>query len=65
MLTLGQRVIGLELARRLVRESLGYFFDPDTPSNEKVSVITGYELRDDQARARACFFSSYDPDPER
>jgi ribose 5-phosphate isomerase B len=43
VLTLGQRVIGLELARRLVREWLGYRFDPGTPSNEKVSVITDYE----------------------
>jgi ribose 5-phosphate isomerase B len=44
VLTLGQRVIGIELARRLVREWLGYTFNPDTPSNEKVAVITGYEL---------------------
>jgi ribose 5-phosphate isomerase B len=43
VLTMGQRVIGLELARRLVREWLGYSFDPSTPSNEKVSVITDYE----------------------
>lgn len=28
VLCLGQRVIGLELARRLVREWLGYRFDP-------------------------------------
>ena len=43
ILTLGQRVIGLELARRLVHEWLGYTFDPGTPSDDKVAVITGYE----------------------
>lgn len=43
VLTLGQRVIGLQLARRLVREWLDYVFDSSTPSNEKVSVITAYE----------------------
>jgi ribose 5-phosphate isomerase B len=45
ILTMGQRVVGLELARRLVREWLDYRFDPATPSNEKVSVITEYENR--------------------
>ncbi|MCW3063853.1 MAG: putative ribose 5-phosphate isomerase [Solirubrobacterales bacterium] len=43
VLTLGQRVIGLELACRLVREWLSYTFNPNTPSNDKVAVITGYE----------------------
>src|SRR3954453_6700491 len=32
----GQRVIGLELARRLAREWLGYEFDPSSASAEKV-----------------------------
>jgi len=45
VLTLGQRVIGPELARRLVSEWLGYEFDSSSPSNEKVSVITRYEKR--------------------
>jgi ribose 5-phosphate isomerase B len=45
VLTMGQRVVGLELARRLVREWLGYEFDPGTPSNEKVAVIRDYEER--------------------
>ena len=31
VLTLGQRVIGLQLARRLAREWLDYVFDPSTP----------------------------------
>ena len=43
VLTLGQRVVGLQLARRLVREWLGYTFDPDSPSDEKVAVIKNYE----------------------
>jgi ribose 5-phosphate isomerase B len=45
VLSLGQRVIGPELARRLVREWLGYEFDSSSPSNDKVVVITDYEER--------------------
>jgi len=43
VLALGQRVIGLQLARRLVREWLGYEFDASTPSNAKVCAISAYE----------------------
>ncbi|NVN00504.1 ribose-5-phosphate isomerase [Arthrobacter sp. SDTb3-6] len=43
VLTFGQRVIGLELARRLAREWLGYEFDESSASAKKVSVIDGYE----------------------
>jgi ribose 5-phosphate isomerase B len=43
VLTLGQRVIGIELARRLVREWLTYRFDPASASAEKVAVIGAYE----------------------
>lgn len=43
VLALGERVIGLELARRLVREWLGYVFDPTSASAAKVAVISGYE----------------------
>jgi len=43
VLTMGQRVIGLELARRLVREWLGYRFDPQSASAGKVAVISQYE----------------------
>ena len=43
VLTLGQRVIGAELARRLAREWLGYVFDPTSPSREKVQLIENYE----------------------
>lgn len=43
ILTMGQRVIGLELARRLVREWLTYTFDPSSASADKVKLICGYE----------------------
>jgi ribose 5-phosphate isomerase B len=43
VLTMGQRVIGIELARRLVREWLTYRFDPASASAEKVAVIGEYE----------------------
>ena len=39
VLTMGQRVVGIELARRLVREWLTYRFDPTSASAEKVAVI--------------------------
>jgi len=43
VLTLGERVIGLELAKKLVGEWLSYTFDSTSPSAEKVSIITKYE----------------------
>jgi ribose 5-phosphate isomerase B len=43
VLTMGQRVVGLELARRLVREWLEYRFDPQSASAEKVAVIEEFE----------------------
>lgn len=43
IITFGQRVIGLQLARRLASEWLGYEFDPSSPSREKVEVISAYE----------------------
>ncbi len=39
VLCLGQRVIGIELAKRLVREWLGYRFDPSSSSAPKVAAI--------------------------
>lgn len=45
VMTLGARVIGLELARRLVCEWLNYEFDSESPSAEKVKVIDSYEGR--------------------
>lgn len=43
VLTMGQRVIGIELARHLVREWLTYRFDEASASAEKVAVIDEYE----------------------
>ena len=43
VLTLGQRVIGIALARRLVREWLGYTFDTSSPSARKVAALESYE----------------------
>jgi ribose 5-phosphate isomerase B len=43
VLCFGQRVIGLELARRLAREWLGYEFDPESGSAGKVDAIGEYE----------------------
>ena len=43
VLTMGQRVVGIELARRLVREWLEYRFDTTSASAEKVAVIGHYE----------------------
>ncbi|WP_307802224.1 ribose-5-phosphate isomerase [Cellulomonas dongxiuzhuiae] len=46
VLCLGQRVIGLELAKTLVREWLDQEFDPASASAAKVDVIRGYETDD-------------------
>lgn len=43
VLCVGQRVIGIELARRLVREWLDYHFDGTSPSAAKIDAISGYE----------------------
>ncbi|MBQ1082021.1 MULTISPECIES: ribose-5-phosphate isomerase [unclassified Nocardiopsis] len=43
VLCLGQRVVGIELGRRLVREWLTYSFDTSSPSAEKVAALCAYE----------------------
>ena len=43
VLCMGQRVIGIELARRLAKEWLGYTFDRSSPSAAKVDAISQYE----------------------
>jgi ribose 5-phosphate isomerase B len=43
VLTMGQLVIGLELAKTLVHQWLGYEFDPGSPSAAKVKAVEGYE----------------------
>jgi ribose 5-phosphate isomerase B len=43
VLCMGERVVGLELARRLAKEWLGYVFDETSPSAAKVRAIHHYE----------------------
>lgn len=43
VLCMGQRVVGIELARRNVREWLTYEFDTTSASNDKVQEISAYE----------------------
>ena len=43
VLCMGQRVIGLELAKKLVIEWLSHTFDPTSPSQAKVDAICAYE----------------------
>jgi ribose 5-phosphate isomerase B len=43
ILCLGQRVVGVELARRLTREWLSYTFDAQSQSASKVTAIAEYE----------------------
>src|SRR5829696_6593828 len=51
VLTLGARVVGLELAKRLVDEWLGYEFDPGSESAVKVAVISEFEERDNSNKS--------------
>ncbi|KAG6001046.1 D-erythrulose-4-phosphate isomerase 1 [Claviceps maximensis] len=43
VLCMGERVVGLELARRLAREWLGYVFDGGSASARKVEEISNLE----------------------
>lgn len=43
VLCFGQRVVGIELARRLAREWLGYVFDTSSASAAKVAAIGEYD----------------------
>ncbi len=43
VLIMGQRVVGVELARRLAREWIGYTFDPESASAAKVKLLTDFE----------------------
>ncbi|MHB0929454.1 MAG: ribose-5-phosphate isomerase [Candidatus Nanopelagicales bacterium] len=43
VLCLGQRVIGVELARKLVREWLQHTFDTTSPSANKIAEINQFE----------------------
>jgi ribose 5-phosphate isomerase B len=58
VLTFGQRVVGLELARKLAKEWLTLRFDESSASAEKVAVISEYEAKNDasadQSAGSAC-----------
>ena len=43
VLCMGQRVVGIELARRLAKEWLGYEFDRASASAAKVDAISSYD----------------------
>ena len=43
VLCMGQRVVGLELARKLAKEWVDYRFDPNSSSAAKVDAIREYE----------------------
>jgi ribose 5-phosphate isomerase B len=60
VLCMGERVVGIELARRLVREWLGYRFDKGSASAKKVDAIMEYERKNfaglvaDQGKGSSC-----------
>ena len=54
VLCLGQRVISVELARRLVTEWLGYHFDPQSPSGPKVAAISDVEAQSQVEASASC-----------
>ncbi|EMC93356.1 hypothetical protein BAUCODRAFT_76570 [Baudoinia panamericana UAMH 10762] len=43
VLCMGERVVGIELARRLAKEWVGYKFDPNSASAKKVEAIMEHE----------------------
>jgi ribose 5-phosphate isomerase B len=45
VLCMGQRVIGVELAKKLATDWLNYRFDPKSASAAKVQAITDYEVQ--------------------
>lgn len=45
VLCMGERVVGVELARRLAKEWVGYKFDPQSASAKKVDAIMEHEKK--------------------
>ena len=45
VLCMGERVVGVELARRLAKEWIGYEFDPKSASAAKVEAINEHERK--------------------
>jgi ribose 5-phosphate isomerase B len=60
VLCMGERVVGIELARRLVKEWVGYRFDKGSASAKKVDAIMEHERKNyaglvkDQESATGC-----------
>ena len=54
VLALGQRVIGLELARHLVGQWLDHRFDTSSPSAAKVDALRDYERAGSEQSVAAC-----------
>ena len=60
VLCMCERVVGIELARRLVKEWVGYRFDKSSASAKKVEAIMEYErenykgLVEDQGKSKGC-----------
>lgn len=50
VLCMGQRVVGVELARKLVSEWLSHEFDEASPSAQKVAEITAFEKKTDSLK---------------
>lgn len=46
VLCFGQRVVGIELARKLASDWLDHRFDPQSASAEKVAALNDYDRRD-------------------
>ncbi|ALE75256.1 Ribose 5-phosphate isomerase B [Pseudonocardia sp. Ae168_Ps1] len=53
VLCFGQRVVGIELARKLAAEWLEHRFDPQSASAEKVAALNDYDRRDGDRLAEA------------
>lgn len=52
VLCMGERVVGVELARRLAKEWIGYKFDPKSASAAKVDAITEHERKNFAQKAQ-------------
>lgn len=52
VLCMGERVVGIELAKRLVREWLGYRFDKGSASAKKVEAIMEHERKNFEALSK-------------
>lgn len=53
VLCMGQRVVGIELARKLASDWLDHRFDPSSASAEKVAALNHYDTRDGEPMAEA------------